>query len=98
MGRPLFVSTRGNATGAAGRRLSTRSVREMFMSWQIRAGFDQHHNFHALRHTAISTVRRQTKDIRLAQRFARHANIATTVRYDHVSDEEVAAATKGLPA
>lgn len=77
--------------------LSTRAVRAMFRTWQERAGFDQLYNFHSLRHTAITTVRRLTKDIRVAQRFARHANIATTVRYEHISDQEVAAAVKGLP-
>lgn len=89
--RPLFPTRQSE-------RLSDRALRLMFRQWQIRAGFDHVYNFHALRHTAISTVRRQTKDIRLAQRFARHANIATTVRYDHVSDEEVAAAVKDLVA
>jgi len=79
-------------------KLSTRQVRRVFRIWQGRAGFDQLYNFHALRHTAISGVRRKTGDIRLAQRFARHANIATTVRYDHVSDEEVAAAVKDIIA
>jgi integrase/recombinase XerC len=87
----LFWSRKGN-------RLSDRSLREMFRTWQERAGFEHFYNFHTLRHTAISAVRRKTGDIRLAQRFARHANIATTVRYDHVSDEEVAAAVKDLRA
>jgi integrase/recombinase XerC len=87
----LFWSRKGN-------RLSDRSVRDMFHRWQKLAGFEHVYNFHTLRHTAISAVRRKTGDIRLAQRFARHANIATTVRYDHVSDEEVAAAVKGMVA
>jgi integrase/recombinase XerC len=87
----LFWSRKGN-------RLADRSLREMFHRWQKLAGFEHVYNFHTLRHTAISAVRRKTGDIRLAQRFARHANIATTVRYDHVSDEEVAAAVKGMVA
>jgi integrase/recombinase XerC len=91
LGRPLFVSR-------IHRRLSMKRVREMFQEWQTKAKLDQPISFHGLRHTAISTVRRQTGDIRVAQRFARHANIATTVRYDHPSDEEVAAAIKDLPA
>jgi site-specific recombinase XerC len=86
---PLFVARTGH-------RLSTRRVRELFQEWQTRAGFDQLYNFHALRHYAISAVRRKTGDIRIAQRFARHANIATTTRYDHPSDEEISAAVKGL--
>jgi site-specific recombinase XerC len=88
---PLFWSKKGN-------RLSTRQVRTMFREWQKRAGLDQLFKFHALRHTAITNARRASKDIRIAQRFARHVNIATTVRYEHASDEEVAAVTKGMIA
>lgn len=88
---PLFTSR-------LGRRLSQRMVRKLWRVWQQRAGFDVLYNFHTLRHTAITSVRRKTKDIRIAQRFARHVNIATTVRYEHASDEEVAAATKDLIA
>ena len=86
---PLFISQRGT-------RLSTRQVRTAFARWQLRAGFDQRYAFHHLRHTAITAVRRETGDIRIAQRFARHADISTTVRYEHASDEELAAATKNL--
>jgi site-specific recombinase XerD len=69
----------------------------MFRRWQVAAGFDHLYNFHCLRHTAGSIVRRRTKDIRLAQLFARHANIATTTIYDHPSDEEMRAAIKAQP-
>ena len=89
LAEPLFVSREGN-------RLHERSLRDAFYVWQERAGFDHRYNFHALRHTAISNVRRRTKDIRLAQRVARHANIHSTTIYDHPSDEEVAAAVRGL--
>lgn len=88
-GLQLFTSAKGN-------RLSTRALRGMWQKWQRVAGFDQHYPFHTLRHTAISNVRRETGDIRLAQRVARHANIDTTVRYDHPSDDEVSRAVKGL--
>lgn len=87
---PLFRSREGA-------RLSVRRVREMFDEWQTRAGFDSHYNFHSLRHTAITLVRRGTGDIRIAQKFARHTNIGTTVRYEHASDEELARAVRGLP-
>lgn len=89
--QPLFVSR-------LAKRLSTRRVREMFREWQALAKIDQPIGFHGLRHTSISNVRRKTGDIRIAQKVARHANIATTVRYDHVSDEEVARAIKDLNA
>jgi site-specific recombinase XerC len=86
---PLFMSRKGN-------RLSERAVRAAFATWQRRAGFDHLYNFHALRHTAVSVVRRRTKDIRIAQLFARHAHLRTTLIYDHPSDEERAAAVRGL--
>jgi integrase/recombinase XerC len=86
---PLFV-------GRGGGRLSTRRVRELFAEWQERAGFERRYTFHELRHTAITNAYRATRDIRIAQRVARHARIDTTTRYEHASDQEVAAAVKGL--
>ncbi len=87
---PIFTSRQSMS-------LSTRQVRWMFRTWQERAGFDRPYNFHCLRHTAVTNVRK-ISSIKHAQRFARHANIATTARYDHVSDDELAAAVKGLTA
>jgi integrase len=87
---PLFSSRKGN-------RLSLRQVRGMFKVWQKKAGIDHDFRFHELRHTAITNVRKK-RNIRFAQMFARHASMATTVRYDHVSDEEMAAAVKDLVA
>lgn len=86
---PLF-------TGRGGRRLSTRRVRELFREWQHSAKFDHLYPFHALRHTSITNAYRATKDIRIAQRVARHSNIHTTTRYEHASDQEVATAVRGL--
>ena len=86
---PLFPSRKNL-------RISTRAVRAMFQKWQRAAAVDQLAGFHCLRHTAITNARKAST-IKHAQRFARHANIASTVRYDHVSDEELAAAVKGLP-
>lgn len=52
--------------------------------------------FHALRHTAITNVYRASKDLFLAQRFARHASPLTTVIYTHVSDEELFLSLRNL--
>jgi len=41
------------------------------------------------RHSAVTVVYRATRDLFLAQRFARHASPLTTVIYTHVSDEEM---------
>jgi len=86
---PLFVSRKGG-------RLSTKAVRTLFSKWQKCAGFDQIYSFHHLRHTSVTSIYRRTKDVRLAQRFARHANINTTTIYEHASDEDVLRAVKGL--
>lgn len=87
---PLFVSR-------LGRRLSSRQVRHAFHLWQQRAGFERRLGFHALRHTACSTLYRRTKDIRLTQRFARHKSILTTSIYAHPSDEDLVRAVRELP-
>jgi site-specific recombinase XerC len=71
------------------RRISLRQVQVNFARWQEVAGFERHYNFHTLRHTAITNVYRATKDLFLAQRFARHMSPMTTVIYTHPSDEEI---------
>ena len=73
----------------SGRRISKRRVQVLFRELQIEAGFDRLYPFHALRHTAITNVYRASKDLFLAQRFARHASPLTTVVYTHPSDEEL---------
>lgn len=79
---PLFCSW-------PGRRISKRRVQILFRGWQLVAGFDRLYPFHALRHTAITNVYCESRDLFLAQRFARHANPMTTVVYTHPSDEEL---------
>jgi integrase/recombinase XerC len=79
---PLFCSHRS-------RRLSKRRVQVLFRAWQVIAGFDRLYPFHALRHTAVTNVYRATRDLFLAQRFARHASPLTTIVYTHVGDEEL---------
>ena len=86
---PLFASSQR-------RRISTRRMQFIFAEWQARAGFERVYTFHHLRHTAITNVYRATKDLFLAQRFARHANPITTVIYTHPSDEELYEAIAGI--
>jgi integrase/recombinase XerC len=71
------------------RRISPRRIQVLFRLWQVRAGFDRLYPFHALRHTSVSNVYRASRDLFLAQRFARHASPLTTVIYTHPSDEEL---------
>ncbi len=63
---------------------------------QVIAGFDRMYPFHALRHTAVTNVYRASRDLFLAQRFARHASPLTTVLYTHTSDEELREGVRGL--
>jgi len=46
---------------------------------------------------AKTAVYRRTKDIRLAQRLARHKSILTTAIYFHPTDEDLHRAVDGLP-
>jgi integrase/recombinase XerC len=88
-GAPLFCSQ-------TGRRISKRRVQVLFRELQIQAGFDRLYPFHALRHTAITNVYRASKDLFLAQRFARHASPLTTIIYTHASDEDLREGVRGL--
>ena len=87
---PLFLS-------AQGRRLSKRRAQQVFTDWQERAGLDQRHTFHRLRHTAVNQVYRATKDILLTQRFARHSSVLVTSIYLHPTDEDLARSVRRIP-
>ena len=87
---PLFCSQGGK------RRISPRRVQFAFRTWQVKAGFDRLYPFHALRHTAVTNVYRASRDLFLAQRFARHVSPLTTTVYTHPSDEEMYQRVRGL--
>ena len=87
---PLFISNQG-------RRLSPRAAQWRFAWWQERAGFDRRYNFHCLRHSAVTNVYRASKNLFLAQRFARHASPLTTIVYTHPADEELWEGVRDLP-
>jgi integrase len=87
---PLFANQ-------SGRRISKRRVQFAWTTWQRRAGFDRVYGFHALRHTAVTNVYRASRDLFLAQRFARHVSPLTTTVYTHPSDDETRIKMKSLP-
>ncbi len=43
-----------------------------------------------MRHSAVNSVYRETKDILLTQRFARHSSVLVTSVYLHPTDEDLA--------
>jgi site-specific recombinase XerC len=57
-------------------RISKRRVQFAFRTWQVKAGFDRLHPFHALRHMSVTNVYRAGRDLFLAQRFASMATAA----------------------
>jgi integrase/recombinase XerC len=83
--------------GLSRRRISPRRLQVIFRHWQGRAGFDRLYPFHGLRHTAVTTVYCVSRDLFLAQRFARHASPLTTTIYTHPSDDELRARVRALP-
>lgn len=87
---PLFYSRKGG-------HLSTRHIRTLLAKWQRLAGISRPVNVHGLRHTACTNLYRQTKDIRLTQRFARHASLLSTMRYSHPTEEDLVRAVAALP-
>ena len=78
-------------------RISKRRVQFAFRTWQVKAGFDRLYPFHALRHTAVTNVYRASRDLFLAQRFARHVSPLTTTIYTHPSDQEMFERVRSLP-
>jgi len=89
-GDPLFCSQ-------SRVRISKRRVQFAFRTWQVKAGFDRLYPFHALRHTAVTNVYRVSRDLFLAQRFARHVSPLTTTIYTHPSDQEMFERLRSLP-
>ncbi len=80
----------------SGKRISKRRVQHAWSAWQRKAGFDRVYGFHALRHTAVTNVYRASKDLFLAQRFARHVSPITTTVYTHPSDQEMSESLRSL--
>lgn len=78
---PLFTSLSNNSKG---KRLSTRTISGIIKSTLIKAGFNSERlTAHSLRHTAVTLSLLAEKDITEVQQFARHANITTTMIYNH---------------
>lgn len=84
-GQPLVTSTSNNSTG---QRLTTRSISGIVKHRMQGAGYDSDRlTAHSLRHTAVTLSLLAGKDITEVQQFARHANIATTMIYNHALDK-----------
>lgn len=83
--QPLFTSTSNNSRG---KRISTRTVSAVAKNALKNAGYDSARlTAHSLRHTAITLALLAGRDITEVQQFARHANLNTTMIYNHALDQ-----------
>ena len=81
---PPFTSTSHNNSG---QRMTTRSISGIAKTRLQGAGFDSSRlTAHSLRHTAVTLSLLAGRDLAEVQQFARHANIATTMIYNHALD------------
>lgn len=82
---PLFTSISNNNKGE---RLTTRTISGIIKSILKKAGYNSERlTAHSLRHTAVTLALLAGKDITEVQQFARHANISTTMIYNHSLDK-----------
>lgn len=82
---PLFASLSNNSRG---QRMTTRAISGVVKEHLREAGYDSDKlTAHSLRHTAVTLSLLAGKDITEVQQFARHANIATTMVYNHALDK-----------
>ena len=84
-GQPLFTSTSNNSKG---KRITTRTVSGVVKTALRNAGYDSARlTAHSLRHTAITLALLAGREITEVQQFARHANLNTTMIYNHALDQ-----------
>ena len=84
-GQPLFTSTSNNSKG---KRITTRTISGVVKTALRNAGYDSARlTAHSLRHTAITLALLAGREITEVQQFARHANLNTTMIYNHALDQ-----------
>lgn len=77
-----------------------QSVHRTIQHYADKANIPDAHEIgpHTLRHTFATRLYRETKNIRLVQKALGHADLATTMIYTHIVDEELASALQTLGA
>lgn len=82
---PLFSSTSNNSKGG---RLSTRTISGICKESMVEAGYNSDRlTAHSLRHTGVTLALLSGESLEEAQQYARHANIATTMIYNHALEK-----------
>lgn len=82
---PLFASLSRNSYG---QRMTTRSVSGVVKKHLQAAGYDSDRlTAHSLRHTAVTLALLDGQELAQVKEFARHADISTTMIYNHAIDK-----------
>lgn len=82
---PLFASTSNNNRG---KRMTTRAISGIAKAHMLEAGYNSDKlTAHSLRHTAVTLSLLAGQPLEEVQQFARHANISTTMIYNHALDK-----------
>lgn len=82
---PLFASTSNNSKG---KRMTTRAISGIAKAHMVETGYNSDKlTAHSLRHTAVTLSLLAGKPLEEVQQFARHANMATTMIYNHALDK-----------
>ena len=76
-------------TTLQGKPVQDQYLRRMIGEKAKKAGISKRVHFHLLRHTYLTRLYGRTKDLRLVQEVAGHADISTTQIYTHISGEDV---------
>ena len=76
-------------TTLQGKPIYTQYLRRMIAEKAKKAGIQKDVHFHLLRHTYLTKLYARTKDIRLVQQVAGHADISTTQIYTQISGEDI---------
>jgi len=68
--------------------ITKEGLKEVWRRALLAAGIEDF-RFHDLRHTAATRMMRKTGNLKLVQRLLGHSDISSTVRYAHVSDDDL---------
>lgn len=81
----LFASASNNSKG---QRMTTRAISGIAKAHMVEAGYNSEKlTAHSLRHTAVTLSLLAGRPLEEVQQFARHANISTTMIYNHALDK-----------
>jgi len=64
-------------------------LRKMITAKAKKAGISKRVHFHLLRHTCLTEIYQETKNIRLVQEIAGHTDLSTTMIYTHIHNEDI---------